>query len=81
MFSDREALRSIFDAALTVVREEDELLRRHCENPCGYHHGIGWVREPILVHLIFRALIGKGLDYKIRFEEPYPSDARCQDGL
>ncbi len=81
MFSDREALKSVFDAAFTAVRDEDKLLRGHCENPCGYHHGIGFVTEPILVYLIFRSLIGKTPGYKIRLEQPYPSDARCQGDL
>lgn len=82
MFKDQKSMKIVFDAAATAIKEEDKLLRSHCSKPCGYHHGVAWVREPILVHLIFRELIKKKeLDYDIRLEQPYKSNRRLQADL
>ena len=72
MHFDDAILSAFFETAVSAVKKEDELLQQHCEGPCGYHHGVGWVPEPILMHLIFRSLIGKTPGYQIRAEQPYP---------
>lgn len=81
MLSDGIDWESFFNIAVSAIKKEDALLETHCRRRCGYHHGIGWVREPILVHLIVRALLKSGFDVDVRTEQPYESDPRLQADL
>jgi hypothetical protein len=73
MLDSKKLAQNVFRAAVNAVKAENTFLRGHCEAD-GYH-GIGSVSEPVLMHLVFRALITRGT-YDARLAQPYPGDAQ-----
>ena len=71
MLDSKKLAQNVFRAAVNVVKAENTFLRGHCEAD-GYH-GIGSVSEPVLMHLVFRSLITRGM-YDARLAQPYPAD-------
>jgi hypothetical protein len=54
MADSKKLGQSVFRAAVNAVKAENTFLRGHCEAD-GYH-GISSLSEPVLMHLVFRAL-------------------------
>lgn len=71
MVDSKKLAQNVFRAAVNVVKAENTFLRGHCEAD-GYH-GIDSVSEPVLMHLVFRALITRGM-YDARIAQAYPGN-------
>src|SRR5262249_6950164 len=71
MLDSKKLAQNVFRAAVNAVKAENTFLRGHCEAD-GYHR-IDSVSEPVLMHLVFRALITRGM-YDARLAQPYPGN-------
>jgi hypothetical protein len=69
MVDSKKLAQNVFRAAVNVVKAENTFLRGHCEAD-GYH-GIASVSEPVLIYLIFRSLVTRGI-YDVRLAQAYP---------
>jgi hypothetical protein len=78
-----EEMNKFFEIAFHALKAEDAELRKYFINTqkfyAKFHHGIGYVYEPALFYVVFRALLTRSFPLEVHWEYPYPDKRARMD--